>query len=382
MSSSEIIVPISADSHITEPPDCYSARIDKAWADKAPHIVNDPKMGEVFRIPGLDRPIPMGLIAAAGRDPKDLKYKTHNYRDLHPGGYDATKRLADQDRDGVFGEIIYPSVGMLLCNHPDFDFKRACFNAYNLWLEEYCDHAPGRLFGMAQIAMRTVEEGIADLQDLKARGFRGVMMPGEPALSDYHDPIYDPFYEAAVALKMPLSFHILTSSGAGIAPTRGPKINGFQSIIRGNQDILGTFIFGGVFDRHPDLKIVCVEADAGWAPHWMYRADHAYNHHRYWMKCDELQRMPSDYFKENIYLTFQDDWSAFKAKDELNVERLMWANDFPHSDATWPRSQEILAQQTQDLTMHEKQRILRDNVRDLYDLPIPDAPHMKEAAHA
>lgn len=376
------IVPISADSHITEPPDCYSARIDKAWADKAPHVVKHDKMGEIFVIPGMDKPIPMGLIAAAGRDPKDLKFKTQDYRDLHPGGYDPKVRLSDQDRDGVFGEIIYPSVGMLLCNHSDFDFKRACFNAYNLWLEEFCDHAPDRLFGMPQIAMRSVEEGIADLRDLHARGFRGVMMPGEPAQEDYHHPMYDPFYEVAVELGMPLSFHILTSGGDSVAPTRGPKINGFQSIIRGNQDILGTFIFGGVFDRVPDLKVVCVEADAGWAPHWMYRADHAYNRHRYWMKCDELQRLPSDYFKENIYLTFQDDWSAFQAKDHLNVDRLMWANDFPHSDATWPWSQEILAEQTVNLSAHEKARILRDNCRELYDLPIPDAPAIKEAAHA
>ena len=78
-----------------------------------------------------------------------------------------------------------------------------------------------------------------------------------------------------------------------------PKINAFLSIIRGNQDIIGTFIFGGVFQRHPKLKLVCVEADAGWAPHYMYRLDHAYKRHRYWMKCDELEQLPSVYFKEN-----------------------------------------------------------------------------------
>ena len=80
--------------------------------------------------------------------------------------------------------------------------------------------------------------------------------------------------------------------------------------------------------------------------------------------------MPSDYFKENIYLTFQDDWSALKARDQMNVERLMWANDFPHSDSTWPWSQDLLAEHTKDLTAHEKRRILHDNVRELYNLPM------------
>ena len=54
--------------------------------------------------------------------------------------------------------------------------------------------------------------------------------------------------------------------------------------------------------------------------------------------------MPSEYFREHVYLTFQDDWVAFRMADLMNPERLMWANDFPHSDATWPNSQEMLAE--------------------------------------
>lgn len=365
------LLPISADSHITEPPDCYTARIDRAFADRAPRIVKHDKLGDVFHIPGMEKPIPMGLIAAAGRDPKELRFSTQSYGDLHRGGWDPTVRLADQDRDGVAGEVIYPSVGMMLCNHPDFDYKKACFDAYNLWLQEYCSHAPDRLYGMAQLAMRSVEEGIEELTRAKEMGFRGVMMPGVPQVSDYDDTIYQPFFEAAVDLGMPLSFHILTSGSDQVGSlVRGPKINSFMSIIRGCQDIMGMLIFGGVFERHPKLKVVCVEADAGWAPHWMYRADHAYKRHRYWLKCDELAKLPSEYFRENIYLTFQDDWSAFQMKDLLNVERLLWANDFPHSDSTWPWSQEMLIEHTEGLSEHEKRRILRDNVRELYDLPL------------
>lgn len=78
--------------------------------------------------------------------------------------------------------------------------------------------------------------------------------------------------------------------------------------------------------------------------------------------------MPSDYFREHVYLTFQDDWVAFKMKDMCNYERLMWANDFPHSDSTWPWSQEILAEHTKDLSPVEKDAILHDNVAGLYHL--------------
>ena len=361
---------ISADSHITEPPNLYVDYIDPKYRAIAPHMETDPKRGEIYVIDGLDISIPMGLVAAAGKDPSELSTKGTGYDQLHRGGWDPKARAEEQDRDGVAAEIIYPSVGMMLANHPDMKYKRACFDAYNRWLQEYCAGLPNRLFGMPQITMATPESGIGEIRTAKEMGFKGIMLPGHPGHEDYHHPDYDPFWEAVVDLDLPICFHILTSGKDEMRTYRGPKINGFQTIIRGNQDIIGTFIFGGVFQRHPKLKLVCVEADAGWAPHYMYRMDHAYKRHRYWMKCEELERLPSEYFNENVYMTFQDDWVAFKFRDSMNIERLMWANDFPHSDATWPHSQELLAEHTADMSEWERDRILHDNVAELYGLDV------------
>jgi predicted TIM-barrel fold metal-dependent hydrolase len=136
----------------------------------------------------------------------------------------------------------------------------------------------------------------------------------------------------------------------------------------GCQDIIGTFVLGGVFERYPRLKVVCVEADAGWAPHFMYRMDHA-DRHRYWLPSGTLTRKPSEYFRENVYMTFQDDWSAFQVKDLCNIRRLLWANDFPHSDSTWPDSQALLARHAAHLTEAERRLILHDNVAELFGLP-------------
>ena len=360
---------ISADSHITEPPDCYVSRIDQRFRDRAPHVVHDPKRGDLFVIDGLDKTIPMGLIAGAGKRADELAMFGSRFEDLHRGGWDPHVRLADQDRDGVAAEILYPTVGMLMCNHPDFDFKHACFEAYNTWIAEYAGAYPDRLLGIGQTAMRSVDDGIRDLRRIKALGLRGVMMPGNPAVADYDDPMYDPFWETAVELGLPLSFHILTSTNDSLK-ARGPKLNAFMSIIRGCQDIIGVFIFGGVFERHPRLKMVCVEADAGWAPHFMYRMDHAFDRHRYWLTGSTITRPPSEYFREHVYMTFQDDWTAFQVRDLCNIRRLMWANDFPHSDSTWPNSQALLAKHAADLTDDERNLILHDNVAELYGLEI------------
>jgi predicted TIM-barrel fold metal-dependent hydrolase len=367
---------ISADSHITEHPDTYTAYIDRAFRDRAPHIVSTSDRGDVFVIDGMDRPIALGLVAAAGKKPEEITEAGVTFEELHRGGWDPVARLADQDRDGVSAEIIYPTVGMMLCNHKDFDYKKACFDAYNRWIAQYCSSQPLRLLGCGQTAMRTPAEGVEDIKKIKALGLRGVMMPGDPAQEDYDSAIYDEVWETAIDLDLPLSFHILTSRGG--SAVRGPRLNSFMSIIRGNQDILGTMIFGGVFERHPKLKIVCVEADAGWVPHYMYRMDHAYNRHRNWLgKGVNLSKAPSEYFREHIYTTFQDDWVAFRSADQMNWRRLMWANDFPHSDSTWPWSQEMLAEQSKNLTGEQRRAILCDNVADLYHI---DLKTLKAAA--
>ncbi len=361
--------PISADSHITEPPDCYTKFIDPAWRTRAPHVVRDANGSDIYVVEGLTTKIAMGLIAAAGKPAEELTMGGATYETMHRGGWDAKARLADQDRDGVAAELVYASVGMLLCGHPDLDYKNACFHAYNRWLQGFCADAPTRVFGLGQTALRTPEESIKDFERIKAMGFVGVMMPGNPGIADFDDPMWDPLWEAAVALELPVSFHILTSK-EDQQKARGPRINGFQGIIRGCQDIIGTFIYGGVFMRHPKLKLVCVEADAGWVPHYMYRMDHAYKRHRHWMKGKELAQLPSYYFRENVYLTFQDDHTAFQMRHLMNVERLMWASDFPHSDSTWPNSRQVLAEQAADLTSFERDRIVHDNVRELYRLPV------------
>jgi uncharacterized protein len=365
---------ISADSHVMEPPGTYIDRIAHKYRDIAPRVVNDPKRGDIYMIDGMKDSIPMGLVAAAGKSAQELGQAaiSAKFEDLHRGGWDPEARMADQDRDGVAAEVIYPSVGMVLCNHPDPDYKKACFDAYNLWITEFCDPHRDRLLGVGQTAMRTPQEGIADLLEIKRLGLRGVMMPGYPVLEDYDQPIYDEFWAAASELGLPLSFHILTAKDGNVTGknplggTRGPKMNGFMTIIRGCQDIMGTLIFGGVFERHPKLKVVCVEADAGWVPHYMYRMDHAYDRHRYWLTAGKLSKMPSEYFRENIYVTFQDDWVAFKMMELCNPKRLMWANDFPHSDSTWPNSQALLTKHTAALSTENKNRLLHDNVAELY----------------
>ncbi len=148
----------------------------------------------------------MGAAAAAGKPPEQIRNRGTSFDDLHRGGWDPMARLADQDRDGVAAEVIYPTVGMVLCNHPDVDYKQACFDAYNRWIADYCAMPRSGCSAWARPRCARPEEGIADLRTIKALGLRGVMMPGVPAgEDDYDSPAYDEFWEAAVELGLPLS---------------------------------------------------------------------------------------------------------------------------------------------------------------------------------
>ena len=98
---------ISADSHITEEPGTYVDHIDAKWRDHAPKMIDGgDDIGDVFVVEGSSVPVPMGLVAAAGKDPSEIRVKGTRFDELHRGGWDPTARLADQDADGVSAEAV------------------------------------------------------------------------------------------------------------------------------------------------------------------------------------------------------------------------------------------------------------------------------------
>ena len=366
---------ISADSHIVEPPNCYLDFIDPKYRDTAPRVEHADGRDH-YVVDGMKRSVPLAFIDGAGMKPSERQaiVASKTFADVRPGAWDPAARAADMDRDGIEAEIIYASLGMVLFTHPDMAYRDACMKAYNRWLEGFCSGLPNRLFGLAQTAVTSVDEAIEDFRRAKAQGHVGMMMAGDPVHEDYDHPDYDALWECAVDLDMPLCFHILTAKRGSMENVfkaeRGHPLNAFMGIIRAIQDIVGLFTLGGVFERHPKLKLVCAEADAGWLPHYMYRMDHAC----FTAKDDGilkgLTKLPSEYIKQNVYATFQDDWVAFKTIDLVNHKRLLWANDFPHTDSTWPDSQALLAEHAASLTDDQRHDILRGNVIDLFNLPV------------
>jgi len=357
---------ISADSHISETEACF-ADIDPRFRESRPRAIYDEQAGAVLTVPDLGLKVPMGLICTAGRTPEEFARPVH-WEELHPAGHEPKARLAIQDEEGVRAEVLYPSMGMVLCNHPDIDYKKACFEAYNRWLAAFCAQEPSRLLGIGIASLRSIEEGVAEVQRIAEQGFRGVMLPGDPNVEDYDHPCYDPFWEACVDLGLPVSFHILTTRDGILDRVRGSSLVRQIVTVRGVQNIVMVLVLGGVFDRHPELRVVCVESDAGWVPHFKFRLDHAYQRHRFHMPTQTLEALPSEYVDRNIYVTFQDDHSIRCVTGGLNMERVLWATDFPHSDGTYPHSRRVMEEVTEGMSGADRRRLLHDNAARLYGL--------------
>jgi predicted TIM-barrel fold metal-dependent hydrolase len=122
----------------------------------------------------------------------------------------------------------------------------------------------------------------------------------------------------------------------------------------------------GLFDRFPELMVVSAENDAGWAGHMLESADFRWSrgHHR--SAGPRSKRLPSYYFHRNVRLTFMRDRTAILAREVIGLQTLMWGNDFPHNNSTWPHSKEVLDWHFHDQPEEVRQAVVRDNVRALY----------------
>jgi predicted TIM-barrel fold metal-dependent hydrolase len=368
---------ISADSHVLEPPDLWTRRLASGpFADRAPRVIADRETGgHRFLIDGLP-PQPISLPGAAGKSSEELR-ETGPLGDARPGGWDIDARLADQDLDGIAAEVLYPSISMVLTQLADVEYQLACAQAYNDWLIELCSRAPDRVAGIALVPVADVDAAVAEVVRTHDAGLRGVLVPGRPPAGHYAEPRFDPLWAACAERWLPVSFHIALTGDPVGDPTLGSGIRMMtvMSVVQAMQQTLSLFMFGGIFDRHPDLRIVSAEHDAGWVAHYAYRLDQLFDRHRHWLGTDiAIRRRPSDYIGTNAYFTFQKDPVAVATRERVGVTQLMWASDYPHSDSTWPHSRKVIERDFGGVPDDELALLIGGNAEALYELEPVTSP--------
>jgi predicted TIM-barrel fold metal-dependent hydrolase len=370
---------ISADSHMIEPPNLWTERLDKKYRDQAPHVEENEK-GSFFVAPGI-QPSRVSLGFAAGRSGKELDeyVKKGSFAQARPSGWDPVERIKDQDVDEVGAEVLYTTFAMPLFRLPDADLQRACFKVYNDWVAEFCSYDRTRFHGIALVSLEDLDAGVKELERCAKLGLKGAQIWGSPPPErPFWTNEYDPLWKVAEEVQIPLSLHIGTGKGGGIgdkvktSPTgkRPPFMtrnytNGIHEIQRSFTDI----IFGGVLERFPKLLLVSAENDSGWFPHYLYRLDHAYEKFNA-MSDEPLPLKPSVYIRRQVMVTFQDDPIGPMTSQFFGEENYMWASDFPHTDSTWPNSRKVIEGQFAGLPEQTRDKIVCQNVAKLYQIAL------------
>jgi predicted TIM-barrel fold metal-dependent hydrolase len=376
---------ISADSHMFEPADLWVGRLDARFKDRAPRMEPiEGKSGVSLVAPGI-RPFPIASLSAAGRSGEALKqHYGSGYEAARPSGWDPVERIKDQDVDGVCSEVLYTSLGMPLFALQDAELQHHCFKVYNEWLAEFCSHNPKRLIGIALIALNDIGQAVTELERCARSGLRGAMIWGfAPEGRPYSSREYEPFWAAAQDLGLPVSLHVITAGGS--SPSLGAHkyisqsekdtpgigtIGGYMFMTADVQQSLLVIVMSGVLERFPRLKLVSAENDTGWLPHFMYRLDHAYHKYGKLSGIHDLELKPSDYLRRQLWATFQDDPTGTVTYQFFGADRYMWASDFPHTDSTWPHSQDVIRRDFAGVPEEVTRKIVCANAAQLYGIEV------------
>ena len=366
---------ISSDSHVVEPPDIWVKRMDRVrFGGRIPHMVNT---GDIDAwIVDNKETGGVGAIAQAGLRfdrPEEIVLKG-SFNDVRPGGYIPSEHVKDMDIDGVYGGLVYPSIGLALFRDvEDPELARGIFGAYNDWLAEFCNAYPDRLKGAAMILVdEDVDLAMEEMQRVADLGIHSVMISSYPrADRTYDNAIYEPFWAMAEENDVTLNLHVTTNRPKADPIARGISTVSTASYVQHDYWVrmsLCHIIFSGVLERHPRLKLAEVEHELGWLPYFIGRIDIAYRE-----KQESLgyrfknNAMPSDFMRSNVYHSFQEDALGIQMRHVIGVENLMWGSDYPHSESTFPKSLEILDSILEGVPEDEKAMIVGENAARVYD---------------
>ena len=317
------------------------------------------------------------------------------------GAWDSDRRNEILDADGIAAEILFVD-GLTESNSPPFggdlglqpvgvvpELQWAGARAHNRWMAEFVQQCPLRRFGLASVTpFWGVDVAVQEVRWAHANGLRGIMMPHMMTGQDcYHHPKYEPLWTVCEELGMVIHFH------SGAAPAQdyfGTAIFGLQAhdeppvALPGALGIYVTevawwltrpavfMIWGGVFERHPGLKVAITEGSTIWVPELLMLMDQRFGDHHFSAKLgtgykSHLSMKPSEYFRRNIRVGS----SAMSRREaelrhQIGLQTIMWGTDYPHPEGTWPLTRQMMAEVFRGIPDAEIAQMLGGNAAEFY----------------
>ena len=382
---------ISSDCHAGLPPERYRDYLD-------------PKFRAAF-----DEALPIQIqhtqLAAKKFLVADINEEWRRGRDeMLSGAWDHDARVKVLDGDGIAGEVIFPD-GITEMNSPPFgaglslstenvvpELQWAGARSHNRWLAELVAMAPERRVGVAIVpALWDVAEAVREVRWARAHGLSAIMLPAlwgkHPP---YHHPRYEPLWSVCEELEVVIHWH------SGPAQTEdyfggellgaGPPLPGAMGIYVSEVAFwcvrpLTFLIWGGVFERHPRLRVAITEGTSIWVPEYLSLLDQRYSETHYSQKLGDyrshMKSRPSEYFRRHVFLGASCmPRREAELRHQIGVGNLMWGSDYPHPEGSWPYTREQMIETLRGLPDAEIAAILGGNAAGVYGFDVEKlAPH-------
>lgn len=300
-------------------------------------------------------------------------------------GDGAGRRLAVLEEQGIHAEVTFPgpvlaggiSPAMYLGSQASegLDVVWPALRAYDRWLADFCAAAPGRRAGVIPIDLHDLDKAIDEVEWARSAGlFGGIMLPAmsvKSRLPGYADDYYEPFWSACEDQGMVINLHTGASGSATdtkyLYDAKHGGMLGLYEVFVFTRRPLWFLVFGGVFDRHPNLKVAVTENGVQWLPSLIRDMEQFFDTHGGAPIRASLKLRPAEYFDRHVYLG----GSLIQRRDaearaEIGVDRLMWGADFPHLEGAAPVHRQVLRHIFGGMPEADLRKILGQNAVDLW----------------
>jgi predicted TIM-barrel fold metal-dependent hydrolase len=321
---------------------------------------------------------------AAFENPFDDLRAENAYRN-----WDSAARLREVEDDGVVAEVLYPntippffpSANLVAAPPPkdEYELRWAGLQAHNRWMADFCADTPGRRAGMAQILLNDVPAAVAEIEWAAEHGLTGgILLPGVPpdsGMPPLYTRDYDPIWAACQDHGVIINNH---SGAAGPAPIPDPTGMAVFMVELGwfSHRVFWHMVIGGAFARYPRIRLVLAEQSCGWVPRTLDMLDHQFRRFRDPNTAEShfgaevikvVTELPSYYWHHNCYAGA----SFFRPceaplRHEIGIDRIMWGQDYPHIEATYPYTTESLRLTFEGVEPDEIARIVGLNAAEVY----------------
>ena len=368
---------VDADGHVCEPADLWERNLPDHLKDQALRLRWNEDTGyDVCLIEdrvATDR----GLVGLgnAGESYDDFGRGRH-YEDLNPAGFDPLERVKVLDSEGIDLSVMYPGLGLKLGGIQDPELAVASCRVYNDWMAEWVSAAPDRLAGVGALPLQDPAAAAVVAREITDMGLiGGFARPCAYNERPFHHPVYEPLWDALEEHELTFALHPAGPADmAGASRQMGhlmaPGTHHALILQFDQQMTLSNLVYGGVLERHPNLRVAVLECGGGWIGHWMDRMNEFLE--SYHWAAAPLSLEPSDYFRRQCWISFDPgEKTAGALAPIVGGDRFIWASDFPHSDAKYPGVVDELREHNATMPDADRLGLYGLNALDMYGLPRP-----------